>query len=221
MISPTGVGKTEIARRSAELARAPFIKVEASKFTEVGYVGRDVESIIRDLTELSVGMVKAVHMDTMQKKAKELAEERVLDLLLPPVRRRTGDGVDQPQQELEMPADAQDTTRSKLRLQLREGKLDHRSVEFEVKERTGVPIGVISNVERHEELESGLRDMLGGIFPGKKKKRTMKVPDALKHLAQEEAQKLIDMDEVIREAIAKVEEAGIVFLDEIDKIRGT
>jgi|KBSMisStaDraftv2_1062788.scaffolds.fasta_scaffold54247_1 ATP-dependent HslUV protease ATP-binding subunit HslU len=220
MIGPTGVGKTEIARRLAKLAQAPFIKVEASKFTEVGYVGRDVESIIRDLTELSVGMVKAVHMDTMQKKAEELAEERVLDLLLPPVGAKPAMGFDQPQQELEMPADAQDTTRSKLRLQLREGKLDHRSVELEVKERTGVPIGVISNVGGMEELESGLRDMLGGIFPGKKKKRTMKVPDALKHLAQEEAQKLIDMDEVIREAIAKVEEAGIVFLDEIDKIAG-
>jgi ATP-dependent HslUV protease ATP-binding subunit HslU len=220
MIGPTGVGKTEIARRLAKLAQAPFIKVEASKFTEVGYVGRDVESIIRDLTELSVGMVKAVHMDTMQKKAEELAEERVLDLLLPPVGTKPTMGFDQPQQELEMPADAQDTTRSKLRLQLREGKLDHRSVELEVKERTGVPIGVISNVGGMEELESGLRDMLGGIFPGKKKKRTMKVPDALKHLAQEEAQKLIDMDEVIREAIAKVEEAGIVFLDEIDKIAG-
>jgi len=220
MIGPTGVGKTEIARRLAKLAQAPFIKVEASKFTEVGYVGRDVESIIRDLTELSVGMVKAVHMDTMQKKAEELAEERVLDLLLPPVGAKPAMGFDQPQQELEMSADAQDTTRSKLRLQLREGKLDHRSVELEVKERTGVPIGVISNVGGMEELESGLRDMLGGIFPGKKKKRTMKVPDALKHLAQEEAQKLIDMDEVIREAIAKVEEAGIVFLDEIDKIAG-
>ncbi len=220
MIGPTGVGKTEIARRLAKLAQAPFIKVEASKFTEVGYVGRDVESIIRDLTELSVGMVKTVHMDTMQKKAEELAEERVLDLLLPPVGAKPAMGFDQPQQELEMPADAQDTTRSKLRLQLREGKLDHRSVELEVKERTGVPIGVISNVGGMEELESGLRDMLGGIFPGKKKKRTMKVPDALKHLAQEEAQKLIDMDEVIREAIAKVEEAGIVFLDEIDKIAG-
>jgi len=156
----------------------------------------------------------------MQKKAEELAEERVLDLLLPPVGAKPAMGFDQPQQELEMPADAQDTTRSKLRLQLREGKLDHRSVELEVKERTGVPIGVISNVGGMEELESGLRDMLGGIFPGKKKKRTMKVPDALKHLAQEEAQKLIDMDEVIREAIAKVEEAGIVFLDEIDKIAG-
>ncbi len=221
MIGPTGVGKTEIARRLAKLAQAPFIKVEASKFTEVGYVGRDVESIIRDLTELSVGMVKAAHMDTMQKKAEELAEERVLDLLLPPVNAKPAMGFDSSQQELEMHGEAHDTTRSKLRLQLREGKLDHRSVELEVKERGGgLPIGVISNSGGMEELESGIRDMLGGLFPGKKKKRTMKVPDALKHLAQEEAQKLIDMDEVIREAIAKVEEAGIVFLDEIDKIAG-
>lgn len=220
MIGPTGVGKTEIARRLSKLAQAPFIKVEASKFTEVGYVGRDVESIIRDLTELSVGMVKAVHMETMQKKAEDLAEERVLDLLLPPVGAKPAMEFENAPQEPAPLADVHDTTRSKLRLQLREGKLDHRSVEVEVKERTGVPIGVISNAGGMEELESGLRDMLGGIFPGKKKKRTMKVPDALKHLAQEEAQKLVDMDEVIREAIAKVEDSGIVFLDEIDKIAG-
>lgn len=220
MIGPTGVGKTEIARRLSKLAQAPFIKVEASKFTEVGYVGRDVESIIRDLTELSVGMVKTAHMEIMQKKAEDLAEERVLDLLLPPVGAKPAMGFENSEQEPAPPTDAHDTTRSKLRLQLREGKLDHRSIELEVKERAGVPIGVISNAGGMEELESGLRDMLGGLFPGKKKKRTMKVPDALKHLAQEEAQKLIDMDEVIREAIAKVEDAGIVFLDEIDKIAG-
>src|ERR671921_646480 len=197
MIGPTGVGKTEIARRLAKLAQAPFIKVEASKFTEVGYVGRDVESIIRDLTELSVGLVKAAHVEQVQQKAEQLAEERLLDLLLPSSATKPSIGFDDAGQEAQA-ADTSDTTRSKLRLQLREGKLDHRAVELEVKER-GMPIGVISNAGGMEELESGLRDMLGGLFPGKKKKRIMKVPDALKHLAQDEAQKLIDMDEVVRE----------------------
>jgi ATP-dependent HslUV protease ATP-binding subunit HslU len=220
MIGPTGVGKTEIARRLAKLAQAPFLKIEASKFTEVGYVGRDVESIIRDLTELSVGMVKAAHINQVEQRAEQLAEERLLDLLLPPVATKPQMGFGEPDHEdLPAGADSYDTTRSKLRLRLREGKFDDRTVEVEVKER-GLPIGVISNVGGMEELESGLRDMLGGLFPGKKKKRTMKVPDALKHLAQDEAQKLIDMDEVVREAIAKVEETGIVFLDELDKIAG-
>ncbi|MBM4123508.1 MAG: ATP-dependent protease ATPase subunit HslU [Nitrospira sp.] len=221
MIGPTGVGKTEIARRLAKLAQAPFIKVEASKFTEVGYVGRDVESIIRDLTEQAVSLVKAGHQEQVQQKAEQLGEERLLDLLLPPPAAKPAFGAS----EGETPsADSQayesyEATRSKLRLQLREGKLDHRSVELEVKER-GIPIGMISNVGGMEELEGGLRDMLGGLFSGKKKKRTMKVPDALKHLTQDEAQKLIDMDEVTREAVTKVEQAGIVFLDEIDKIAG-
>jgi ATP-dependent HslUV protease ATP-binding subunit HslU len=219
MIGPTGVGKTEIARRLAKLAQAPFIKVEASKFTEVGYVGRDVESIIRDLTELSVTMVKTTHMEQVRQKAEQQAEERLLELLLPPAAPKTGFGFETPEPEVPPQGDSLDATRSKLRLQLREGKLDHRSVELEVKER-GLPVGVISNMGGMEELESGLRDMLGGLFPGKKKKRLMKVPEALKHLAQEEGQKLIDMEEVVREAIAKVEEAGIVFLDEIDKIAG-
>ena len=218
MIGPTGVGKTEIARRLAKLAQAPFLKIEASKFTEVGYVGRDVESIIRDLTELSVGMVKTSHVEQVQQKAEQMAEERVLDLLLPPSASKPAVGFEDGGQEAAGPEN-QDTTRSKLRLQLREGKLDHRSVELEVKER-GIPIGVISNAGGMEDLESGLRDMLGGIFPGKKKKRVMKVPEALKHLVQDEAQKLIDMDEVMREAVNRVEQAGIVFLDEIDKIAG-
>lgn len=220
MIGPTGVGKTEIARRLAKLAQAPFLKVEASKFTEVGYVGRDVESIIRDLTELAVNMVKAKHLEDVQHKAEQLGEERLLDLLLPPVTPRPGFFEEAGQPAAAQPgAESYEATRSKLRLQLREGRLDHRSVELEVKDRA-LPIGVISNVGGLEELESGLREMLGGMFQGKKKKRLMKVPEALKHLTQEEAQKLIDMDEVVREAIAKVEQAGIVFLDEIDKIAG-
>ncbi len=222
MIGPTGVGKTEIARRLARLAEAPFIKVEASKFTEVGYVGRDVESIIRDLTELAVNMVKGKHLEDVQQKAERLGEDRLLELLLPPVGPRSAAGfTDETTQTAEASgaAESQESTRSKLRLQLREGKLDQRSVELDVKERS-LPVGVISNVGGMEDLESNLRDMLGGLFQGKKKKRLMKVPDALKQLIQEEAQKLIDMDEVVREAIAKVEQTGIVFLDEIDKIAG-
>ncbi|GKS56647.1 ATP-dependent protease ATPase subunit HslU [Nitrospira sp.] len=218
MIGPTGVGKTEIARRLAKLAEAPFIKVEASKFTEVGYVGRDVESIIRDLTESAVGMVKAKHLEEVRQKAEHLGEERLLDLLLPPVRSTTGFMAEAGETADTPPSgDSAEATRSKLRLQLREGKLDHRTVEVEVKER-GLPIGMMSTAGGMEDLESNLRDMLGGMFPGKKKRRTMKVPEALKHLTQEEAQRIIDMDEVTREAVGKVEQTGIVFIDEIDKI---
>lgn len=221
MIGPTGVGKTEIARRLARMAQAPFIKVEASKFTEVGYVGRDVESIIRDLTELAINMVKAHRMEIVQQKAEQQAEERLLDLLLPPLSPRPG--LSESAEESSAPSaagqDSYEATRSKLRLQLRDGKLNDRSVELDVKER-GLPIGVVSNIGGFDELESNLRDMLGGMFQGKKKKRMMKVPEAITHLTQEEAQKLIDMDDVVREAIAKVEQTGIVFLDEIDKIAG-
>ncbi|UCE64823.1 MAG: ATP-dependent protease ATPase subunit HslU [Nitrospirota bacterium] len=221
MIGPTGVGKTEISRRLAKLADAPFIKIEASKFTEVGYVGRDVESLIRDLTELSVNMVKTKYLEKVQKKAEEMAEERILDLLLPrspamqepPLEPTNGEN-DQP--EAQGPTD---TTRMKLRQQLREGKLNRRSVEIETKER-GLPVGIISNVGGMEDLEQNLREMLGGLLPGKKKSRRMKVAEALKYLAQEEAQKLIDMDEVTKEAITRTEQSGIVFLDEIDKIAG-
>ena len=219
MIGPTGVGKTEIARRLARLAQAPFIKVEASKFTEVGYVGRDVESIIRDLTELSINMVKTSRLEAVQQKAEQQGEERLLDLLLPPPPSRTGFLEGSGEAGPSAPHDSHESTRSKLRLQLREGKLDERTVEMEVKERS-VPVGVISNMGGLDDLESNLRDMLGGMFQGKKKKRLMKVPEALKHVTQEEAQKLIDMDDVVREAVAKVEQAGIVFLDEIDKIAG-
>lgn len=219
MIGPTGVGKTEIARRLAKLAQAPFIKVEASKFTEVGYVGRDVESIIRDLTELAINMVKAHRLEAVQQKAQQQGEERLLDLLLPSLPPRTGFVDETGDAPAQAPTDSQEATRSKLRLQLRERKLDERTVEMDVKER-GLPIGVISNAGGMDDLESNLRDMLGGMFQGKKKKRLMKVPEALKHLTQEEAQKLIDMDDVVREAITKVEQTGIVFLDEIDKIAG-
>ncbi|MCA9471239.1 MAG: ATP-dependent protease ATPase subunit HslU [Nitrospirales bacterium] len=220
MIGPTGVGKTEISRRLAKLDDAPFIKIEASKFTEVGYVGRDVESLIRDLTELSVNMVKTRYLEQVEKKAEDLAEDRILDLLLPsssrpsspPPSKETEPG--QPERY-----DTAEDTRQKLRKQLREGKLDNRHVELEVKERT-LPVGIISNVGGMEDLENNLRDMLGGLMPGRSKNRRMKVPDALKVLAQEEAQKLIDMDEVTKEAIEKAEQSGIVFLDEIDKIAG-
>jgi len=221
MIGPTGVGKTEISRRLAKLMNAPFIKVEASKYTEIGYVGRDVESMIRDLTELGVNMVKMQHADKVQDRAAKQAEERLLDILLPPPGSKTPPGIfDEGRLETarpEMP-ESYDQTREKLRQQLREGKLDHRPVEIDVKEKA-MPVGVISNVGM-EDLEINLREMFGGLFPGKKKKRRLKVPEALKLLSQEEAQKLIDMDEVVREAIQKVEQSGIVFIDELDKIAG-
>ena len=221
MIGPTGVGKTEISRRLAKLADAPFIKVEASKFTEVGYVGRDVESIIRDLTEQSVTMVKSASLKRVERKAEELAEERVLDLLLPsspPM--RTGVKAEAEPATATQSGESEDHgTRQKLRKQLREGRLDTRMVDMEVKER-GLPVGIISNVGGMEELEHHLRDMLGGLAQGNKKNRVMKIPDAVKYFIQEESHKLIDMDEVIRDAIERVEQSGIVFLDEIDKIAG-
>lgn len=214
MIGPTGVGKTEISRRLAKLSQAPFIKVEASKFTEVGYVGRDVESMIRDLTQLAVNMVKEEKAATVQEKARLQAEELMLDILLP---------APTPPYVPATETAYVDTTREKLRSQLREGKLDDRPVELDVKEKT-VPFGVISNVGM-EELEMNLKEMFSGLFPGKSKKRRVKVKEAMDILIEEEAQKLIDMDEVVKEAITKVEESGIVFLDEIDKIasreRGT
>ncbi len=219
MIGPTGVGKTEISRRLAKLAKAPFLKVEASKFTEVGYVGRDVESMIRDLAELSVNMVKAEHYEKVKEKAAKQAEERIMDLLLPPPAMKPPPGIfTEGRGEAvthELP-ESYEHTREKLRQQLAEGKLDSRYVELEVKDKT-LPIGVISNIGM-EDLEINLREMFGGLLPGKKKKVRMKVPEAMKTITQEEAQKLIDMDEVTRDAIAKVEQSGIIFLDEIDKI---
>jgi len=210
MIGPTGVGKTEIARRISRLAAAPFIKVEASKFTEVGYVGRDVESMIRDLTEISVNMVKNEHLERIREKARLLAEERLLDLLLPVPR-----AARIPEQE-EDDREKQKETRERLREQLRGGKLDARSVEVEVREKS-LPFGVISNVGL-EDLEMNLKSMLGNLLPEKAKRKKVKVPEALVLLEQEESSRLIDMDKITQEAVERVEQSGIVFVDEIDKI---
>jgi len=209
MIGPTGVGKTEIARRLSRLANAPFVKVEASKFTEVGYVGRDVESMIRDLTEISISMVKSEHMEKVQERAKILAEERILDLLLPQPRTK-GAGLEEEEKE------KYKETRERLRTSLREGKLDNRYVDVEVKEKM-IPFGVVSNVGL-EELEINLKEMLGNFLPEKAKRKKVKVPEALSILIQEEANKLIDMDKVAKEAIERAEQSGIVFVDEIDKV---
>jgi ATP-dependent HslUV protease ATP-binding subunit HslU len=210
MIGPTGVGKTEIARRLSKLANAPFVKVEASKFTEVGYVGRDVESIIRDLTEISISMIKSEHVEKVQEKATILAEERILDILLPPLRAGRGAGSEDEEREKHK------ETRERLRIQLREGKLDGRYVDIEVKEKI-IPFGVVSNVGL-EDLEINLKEMLGNFLPEKSKKKKVKVTEALNILQQEEANKLIDMDRVTKEATNRVEQSGIVFVDEIDKI---
>jgi ATP-dependent HslUV protease ATP-binding subunit HslU len=209
MIGPTGVGKTEIARRLSRLANAPFVKVEASKFTEVGYVGRDVESMVRDLTEVSISMVKSEHIEKVQEKAKGLAEERILDLLLPQPRAK---GVAFEEEERERYKE----TRERLRAQLREGKLDNRYVDIEVREKV-IPFGVVSNVGL-EELEINLKEMLGSFLPERPKRKKVKVPEALSILLQEEANKLIDMDKVTKESIERVEQSGIIFVDEIDKI---
>jgi ATP-dependent HslUV protease ATP-binding subunit HslU len=210
MIGPTGVGKTEIARRLSRLANAPFVKVEASKFTEVGYVGRDVESMIRDLTEISISMVKSEHIEKVQEKAKSLAEERLLDLLLPQPRTVRGVGLDEEERERHK------ETRDRLRAQLRDGKLDNRYVDVEVKEKI-IPFGVVSNVGL-EDLEINLKEMLGNFLPEKSKRKKVKIPEALSILIQDEANKLIDIDKITKEAVEKSEQTGIVFIDEIDKI---
>jgi ATP-dependent HslUV protease ATP-binding subunit HslU len=209
MIGPTGVGKTEIARRLARLANAPFLKIEASKFTEVGYVGRDVESMIRDLMEIAMNIVKNEHSDKVQERAKFMAEDRLLDYLLPQTRSLKG-------VEMEDEKERYRLTREKLRVQLREGKLDSKYVDIEVKEKS-MPFGIVSNVGL-EELEINLKEMLGNFLPEKSKKKKVKVPDALTILSQEEAAKLIDMEKVTKEAIERIEQSGIVFIDEIDKV---
>jgi ATP-dependent HslUV protease ATP-binding subunit HslU len=213
MIGPTGVGKTEIARRLAKLAQSPFLKVEASKFTEVGYVGRDVESMIRDLVELGVDMVREERLEDVRAKARQNAEDRLLDILLPPPRPIA------PDEEPSAARDAQQQARERFREQLRAGRLDARSVELDVREKSFPSFEIIAG-SSVEEVDINLKDMLPGLFQGKNKKRKLKVPEALEYLATEEEQKLIDMDSVARAAVQRVEQAGIIFLDEIDKIAG-
>lgn len=218
MIGPTGVGKTEIARRLAALAHSPFLKIEASKFTEVGYVGRDVESMIRDLMELAKNMVQQEAIEHVRARAAELAEERLLDLLLPPPpSSRHGEGSATPLDDLGQ--QHYQNTREKFRQYLHEGRLDDRFVELEVQDRSLPMIEVISG-SGMEDMDIHLKDMLGNFFPQRKKHRKAKVPEALTILLQEESQKLIDMDNVVKEAIQRVEQSGIIFLDEIDKIAG-
>jgi ATP-dependent HslUV protease ATP-binding subunit HslU len=221
MIGPTGVGKTEIARRLAKLTNSPFLKVEASKFTEVGYVGRDVESMIRDLVEIAIDMIREEKLEDVADKAELNAEERLLDLLLPPASPRpdtTSGGVVLDGGSTDI-TDSQSRTREKLRQQLREGKLDDRQVEIEVRERNFPSFEIISN-QGVEEMDVNIKDMLPNIFGQRSKKRKMKVNEAFDYLIQEEEHRLIDMDQVTRTAIDRVENSGIIFLDEIDKIAG-
>jgi len=218
MIGPTGVGKTEIARRLARLAGCPFVKVEASKYTEVGYVGRDVESMVRDLVETSIDMVREEKLDEVADRAEQAAEERVLDLLLPPSPPPTT-GAGGAEIETASQREQNQRTREKLRAQLREGKLDQRMVDIEVRERAMPAFEIISN-QGVEDMDVNIKDMLSGMFGQQKKKRKMSVADAFEYLIQEEENKLLDMDQVTRVAVERAEQMGIIFIDEIDKVAG-
>jgi ATP-dependent HslUV protease ATP-binding subunit HslU len=229
MIGSTGVGKTEIARRLARMSDSPFLKVEASKFTEVGYVGRDVESMIRDLTEIAVDMTRQEKIDEVAEKAELNVEERILDMLLPPSPRTssgfydfegaTGEGATPQSAADGVTPDQAKRTREKLRAQLRSGKLDSRLVEIEIRERN-FPVIELAGPQGVEEMGINMKDMLGNLFQGRTKSRKMRVDEAIEHLMQEEEERLIDMDQVARAAIERVEVSGIIFLDEIDKIAG-
>ena len=216
MIGPTGVGKTEIARRLARLAGCPFVKVEASKYTEVGYVGRDVESMVRDLVETSIDMVREEKLDEVADRAEQTAEERVLDLLLPP---SPAPAPNTTEADAAQQREQTQRTREKLRAQLREGKLDQRMVDIEVRERSMPSFEIISN-QGVEEMDVNIKDMLSGMFGQQKKKRKMSVADAFEYLIQEEENKLLDMDQVTRVAVERAEQMGIIFIDEIDKVAG-
>jgi ATP-dependent HslUV protease ATP-binding subunit HslU len=214
MIGPTGVGKTEIARRLAKLAQSPFLKIEASKFTEVGYVGRDVESMIRDLTEIAVDLVREERTADVREKARQAAEERVLDLLLPPL-----PAASEYDESAAAVREQAQRTREKLREQLRDGRLDHKQLEIDVREKSFPSFEIIQGGSV-EEVDINVKDMLPGLFQGRTRKRRVPVPEALETLRQEEEQKLIDMDSVARAAVERVQEAGIIFIDEIDKVAG-
>ena len=224
MIGSTGVGKTEIARRLARMSDSPFLKVEASKFTEVGYVGRDVESMIRDLTEISIDMTRQEKIEEIAEKAELNVEERILDILLPPPRSSSMYDFDSSSEEpIEPDAGAKDEqfhrSREKFRTQLRSGKLDNRLIELEVREKN-FPVIELAGPQGVEEMGINMKDMLGNLFQGRSKRRKLRVDEAMEHLMQEEEERLIDMDQVARAAIERVESAGIIFLDEIDKIAG-
>ena len=222
MIGPTGIGKTEIARRLARLTNSPFIKVEASRFTEVGYVGRDTESMVRDLVEISIDMVREEKMEEISEKAEQNAEERLLDLLLPRPASPRPEKLANPDEEQSALAAASEQfnrTREKLRAQLREGKLDERVVEVEMRDRS-VPAFEIISSQGIEEMDINIKDMIPGLFGSRSKKRRMRVTEAMDYLIQEEESKLIDMDQVTRTAVERAEQSGIIFVDEIDKIAG-